>query len=103
MGFLSYLGITELNIDFAFDSMSSATLVWSRPDSPTPSARRSSGGRAGMSAGGVGRRGSSVRAAAAYGGFIGDDPELASIVSAVGGAETMIGDGSGRTAGASTT
>ena len=53
-----YFGRTAWNIDFAADSMSSATEVRSRTDGSATSARRSSGRESGMSAGGVGRRGS---------------------------------------------
>jgi hypothetical protein len=51
-----YFGNTAWNIDFAADSMSSATVL--------PSACKSSGregGAVGISAGGVGRSGSSIR------------------------------------------
>lgn len=58
-----YCGRTEWNIDLAASSMSSATLVCSRADgSACPVAFRSSGRADGISAGGVGRRGSSERA-----------------------------------------
>ena len=58
-----YFGKTEWNTDFAADSMSSATDVRSRGAESTASARKSSGGRgSGISAGGVGRSGSSTRA-----------------------------------------
>jgi hypothetical protein len=57
-----YFGRTEWKTDFAADSMSSATdvfSIFSRGDAI--SARKSSGGRAvGISAGGVGRSGSSA-------------------------------------------
>ena len=64
---LDYFGSTAWNTDFAADSTSSATLVCSRSRGAggSASARRSSGGRVtGMSAGGVGRRGSLIPALA---------------------------------------
>src|SRR6516165_11344370 len=84
-----YFGRTEWNIDFAADSTSSATDGRPCGWASTASARKSSGGRgSGISAGGLGRCGSSGRAAGGYGGL----PS--------GGVETRIGGGNGWTGGA---
>ena len=58
---LNYCGNTAWNTDFAASSTSSATLVCGCADSSTGSARNSTGAADGMSAGGIGRRGSSAR------------------------------------------
>ena len=59
-----YFGRTAWNIDFAADNTSSATDVCSRVGGSVTSARRSSGRVTGMSAGGVGRCGSTPALAA---------------------------------------
>ena len=59
-----YCGSTVWNIDFAAESISSATALarsFAEAASFAAAARRSSGGGVGISAGGVGRFGSSLR------------------------------------------
>jgi hypothetical protein len=95
-----YCGNTAWKTDLAADSMSWATLPGSRGccDSEA-AARRSNGAADGMSAGGVGRRESSTRSWFEFGCCGCDDPGEPKV--SFGGAETMIGGGSGRTAGVS--
>jgi hypothetical protein len=84
-----YFGNTDWNTDFAAEITSSATDGRFPGAGSTASARKSSGGRgSGISAGGVGRDGSSVRAPGEASGF------------ESGGVETRIGGGRGCSAGA---